>query len=291
MHGDSHVGRDIRHRRIDEIAVNLAESPGIVAAIDHLLAIFRIAQHGNEDFIKLEIAAPGIGEGAHRPAVSLAQVGEKLVEPGIHALVDRGLQRPAVDRGGCRYRNFRHARGVRLHEFEMLDHRMAGKSKLAGDAHPLVTSSNAGKCNAGIHDMTLGAIETPKKIEVPPGAAKLAISYGLKPHLLLFLDDSFNLPVLGRLEIRSAHLAVRTFPTRRLHRRRAQQTSDVIGTERRLGSLHESSPLAVVVSATSLARSTPMKTESRTTYRDRVDRGRESAPLSRQRSSASLAAP
>src|SRR5262249_22359467 len=147
---------------------------------------------------------------------------KKLMGGGIEGVVDRGLQRPAVDRRGCRYRNFRHARGVRLHELEMLDHRMAGKSQLAGDAHPLVAGRNAGKCNAGIHDMALDAIEAPKKIEVPPGAAKLAVSYCLKPHLLLFLDDSFNLPVLDCLDIRSSDLAVRTFLTRCFQRCRTQ---------------------------------------------------------------------
>ena len=112
VHGDRHIGRDIRHRDVDEIAVNLSESLGIVPAIHHLLAVFGIAQHGDEYFIELQIAAAGISEGTHRLAVGLTQVGEKLIELGIDALVDRSLQRTAIDGRRCRYCNFRHPRRV-----------------------------------------------------------------------------------------------------------------------------------------------------------------------------------
>src|ERR1700733_14709631 len=65
MHGHRHVGRNIRDRDIDEIAVERAKCVRIVAAILHLLAVLRVAQHGDEHLVELQIAAAGAGIGAH----------------------------------------------------------------------------------------------------------------------------------------------------------------------------------------------------------------------------------
>src|SRR3984957_7001492 len=56
MHGHRHVGRNIRDRDIDEIAVERAKCVRIVAAILHLLAVLRVAQHGDEHLVELQIA-------------------------------------------------------------------------------------------------------------------------------------------------------------------------------------------------------------------------------------------
>src|SRR5215831_7130724 len=111
MHGDGHVGGDVRHRGIDEIAVDLTELFRIVAAILHLLAIVLVAQHRDEDLVELQIAAAGVGEGAHRLAIGLAEVVEERLERGIDLLVDRRHHRAAVDRRGRGNRDLRHARG------------------------------------------------------------------------------------------------------------------------------------------------------------------------------------
>src|SRR5260221_14439434 len=100
---------------------------------------------------------------------------------------------------------------------------MGGKSQLAGDPHSLVARSDAGKCNAGIHDVALDAIKPPEKIEVPPGATKHTVRYCLKPYLLLFLVDPLNRPVLVRLEIRRADLSPRAFLARCPPRARPHQ--------------------------------------------------------------------
>src|SRR5215470_20209533 len=120
----------------------------------------------------------------------------------------------------------------------MLDHRMARKSELAGDAHALVAGGDAGKCDAGIHDVAFDAVEAPEKIEMPPGPAELAVGDGLQPHLLLLLDQAFDLAVLDRLEFRRADLALRALLARRLQRRRPQEAAHVIGAEWGFGSLH-----------------------------------------------------
>jgi hypothetical protein len=55
VHGDDHAGRNIRRRRVDEIAVNFAELFRIIAAISNSLPVSRVAQHGNADFVELQI--------------------------------------------------------------------------------------------------------------------------------------------------------------------------------------------------------------------------------------------
>src|SRR5262249_60950981 len=113
--------------------------------------------------------------------------------------------------------------GMRLHELEMLDHWMAGKSQLAGDAHPLVAGGDPGKGNSGVHDVALDAVETPEEVEVPPGAAELAVGHGLQPDLLLLLNRPPDLAVLHCPEVRRAELAFRAPFARPPHPPRAQQ--------------------------------------------------------------------
>ena len=88
MHRDRHVGGNVRHRRVDEVGVERAELVRIVAALGHLVAILRIAQHGDEHLVELQIAAAGVGEAAHRLFVGVAEIGPEA--------------RPCPDRPACR---------------------------------------------------------------------------------------------------------------------------------------------------------------------------------------------
>ena len=95
--------------------------------------------------------------------------------------------------------------GVRLvcacDELEMLDHRMAGEADLADDAGAFGARLHAGKRDALRHRVALDAVEPPEEIEVPPGAAELAVGDRLEADLLLLLDDALDLAVLDRLEL------------------------------------------------------------------------------------------
>ena len=175
MHGHRHVGRDIRDRRVDEIAVERAERVRIVAAVLHLLAVLRVAQHGDEHFVELQIAAAGIGKGAHGLFVGLAEIVEHLVERRIDRLVDRRRGGAAIKRRRRRDRHFRRAGRVGFEKLEMLQHRMAGKADLAGNLHALVARRYRGESDAGVHHMALDAVEAPEKIEMPPRAAEFAV--------------------------------------------------------------------------------------------------------------------
>ena len=74
---------NVRHRRVDQIAVERPELLRIVAALRHLVAILRIAQHGDEHLVELQIAAAGVGEAAHRLLVGVAEiVPEPVHRPG-----------------------------------------------------------------------------------------------------------------------------------------------------------------------------------------------------------------
>jgi hypothetical protein len=239
MHGDGHIGPNIRHRRVDEIAVKRAELFGVVAAVLHLLAIVRIAQHGDEHFIELQIAAAGISEGAHRLFVGLAEIVEHLIELGIDLAVDRRQRRPAVERRRRRDGDLGRMLGVFFDELEVLDHRMAGKADLSRNLEPFVARGDTGEGDAGVHRMFLHAVETPEEIEMPPGAAKFTVGDRLQPGFFLFLNDALDLAVLDRFELFGRDLTARSASTRLLQRRSTQETPDMIGAEGRMGSLHQ----------------------------------------------------
>ena len=61
--------------------------------------------------------------------------------------------------------------------------------------------------DAVIELVDLDAVEHAEEIEVPPGAAKLAVGGELEPDLLLLLDDLLDLAVLDRLELRRREIS------------------------------------------------------------------------------------
>src|SRR5262245_58049195 len=208
VHGDRHVGGNIRHRGVDEIAVQLAKLFRIIATVFHRLPIFWIAKHGDEYFIKLEISAAGIGEGTHRLPVGLAEIVEKAIKIGIDIAVDRRRYWSTVSRRRRRNRDFRRALGVRGDELEMLKHRMAGKADLAGDLETFVAGRHPRESDTGIHHVFLDAVETPEEIQVPPGAPEFAISDRLQAGIFLLFDDALDLAVLDFLELCRTNFAL-----------------------------------------------------------------------------------
>src|SRR5262249_16944021 len=136
----------------------------------------------------------------------------------------------------------------RLDELEMLQHRVVGEAELAGDARALRARLHALECDALLHHVAFGAVESPQEVEVPPGATKLAVGDGLEPDLLLLLDDALDLAIRARLERGRIDLALGMLLARLLQRCRTQQAADMVGAERRFCALHvlNSHPLAVM---------------------------------------------
>ena len=192
---------------VDEVAVEFAEFFRIVAARLHLRAIFLVAQHGDEHLVELQIAAAGVGERAHGFPVGLTEIVEHRVELWIDLAVDRRPRRAAVQRRRRRDGNLRRALGVRSDEFEMLEHRVAGKADLAGDLDALVARGDGGECDALVHHMLFDAVEAPEEIEMPPGTAEFAVGDRLQADILLAFDDALDLLILDCLERGGVDLA------------------------------------------------------------------------------------
>src|SRR6185503_19427585 len=97
--------------------------------------------------------------------------------------------------------------------------------ELARDLQALGLGLHAMELDALRSAHALAAREMPEEIEVPPGAAELAIGGELQAHLLLLGDDLLDLRVLDRLELGRSDLALLALGAGFLQRRRAQQTA------------------------------------------------------------------
>ena len=203
------------------------------------LAQLGIAEIGEIDLVELQIAAAGIGEGAHRLAVGLAEIAIEI----LHRRIDRfrhGVAAIAeMQRRRRRDGHLRRLLGVRLHELEMLDHRMRlVAAELADHAQHHRLRLPALELDLALAQIGLDAVELAEEIVVPERAAKFAVGDGFEADLLLLLDDLLDLAVLDGLEFCRRDLAALAPGARLLERRRAQQAADVIGAEGRRGAEH-----------------------------------------------------
>src|SRR5438128_10219612 len=135
---------------------------------------------------------------------------------------------------------------MRRDELEMLDHRVwLRHAKLAGHLDALGPRIYRGKLHAGLHDVLLGAVETPEEIEMPPRAAELAVGDRLKADVFLPLDDALDLAVLDRLQGLRRDLALGALRPRLMDRLGSQQAADVVGAKRRFHALHPHTSFAI----------------------------------------------
>src|SRR5262249_5088545 len=165
---------------------------------------------------------------------------EELIEIGIDALLDAVLGQTEMQHRRRGDGHLRRDLAVGFEKLEVRQHRMVGKADLAHDAQPLRLGLHAAELDALLGLVNLDAVEHAEKVEVPPGAAELAVGCKLKAELLLFLDDLFDLTVLDRLELGGGDGALFALGARFLERRRAQEAADMVGTERRGCSLYRS---------------------------------------------------
>src|SRR4051812_14414819 len=110
--------------------------------------------------------------------------------------------------------------------------------------------------------MPFDAIETPKKIEMPPRPAEFTVGDGLQADLFLLLDDAFDLAIFDRLEISRRHLAFGPSRARLFQRSRPQQAADMIGAKGWTGALHGRRFLVLLIP--------PLKEEGRIAKRSGV---------------------
>jgi len=146
----------------------------------------------------LQIAAAGVIERLHGLAVGLAEILVERVEVGIGVLRDQLAAAAEVQHGR---RGDRHLRGdmrlVRefLQEAEVIEHRVVvGKVDLADHAHGVMPRLHARELDTHVGMEQLAAGEFGEEVEMPPGAAELAVGRepqagrGLPVHDLLDLQ-------------------------------------------------------------------------------------------------------
>jgi hypothetical protein len=133
----------------------------------------------------------------------------------------------------------------------MLDHGMVAEAELAGHAHALRPGLDAFELHALWQIHQLGAVESGEKIQMPPGAAEFAIGNGLQACLFLFLDNLLDLAIFDLLQIAGGDLGPLSPPARFPDCRGTQQAADMIGAKRRIGAVHERSPVGACCTAVS----------------------------------------
>ena len=240
MGGDGHVGGLGFERGVDHARVDSLELIDVRHALARFAQLLLRAKIGPHCVVELQIAATGVVERLHRLLVGIAEIVEEAVEIGIDALLDAVLGEAEMQHRRRRDGHLRRDLGVGFEKLEVRQHRMVGKADLAHDAQPLRLGLHAVELDALLGLVNLDAVEHPEKVEVPPGAAELAVGRKLKAELLLPLDDLLDLAVLDRLELDGGEGALFALGPRFLERRRAQEAADMVGTKRRFGSLHRS---------------------------------------------------
>jgi len=109
-------------------------------------------------------------------------------------------------------------------EFEMLHHRMAAmEAEFRDDTRPLGPCRHPGEGHAALHGVALDPFEAPQEIEMPPGAAELAVGDGMHTDLLLFFDDMLDFAILDGFQLRGIDRARRERRARVLQRGGTQQ--------------------------------------------------------------------
>src|SRR5258708_36089836 len=120
----------------------------------------------------------------------------------------------------------------------MLQHRVVVGADLVFHPDAERLGLNALELNAVVELVDLHALQHPEEIEMPPGAAVLAVGRELEPDLLLLADDLLYLAIFDLLELGGRDRAALALGARVLDGGRAQDAADMVGAERRLGSGH-----------------------------------------------------
>src|SRR4029079_13991345 len=94
-----------------------------------------------------------------------------------------------------------------------------------------------------------------EEVEVPKGAAELAVRDLLEPDLLLLPDERADFAVLDRLKVRRGDLALRELFASILESSSAEKAADHVGPERGLAALHGSAILSMRFNAEAGGRS------------------------------------
>ena len=128
----------------------------------------------------------------------------------------------------------------------MIEHRVRGEPHLAGDAQPFGLGFDAAlECDAVLRAERFHAVEVFQKIEMPHGAAELAVGGAAQSYVRLPRDDLFDSSVFDGAQIVDGDLTALAAGARIFQRGGAEQAADVVGAKRRSSSGHNCSPGSV----------------------------------------------
>ncbi len=183
MHGDGHVGRLVGERCVGHLRVDRRQVVRVVAALPGMLALLGIADHRPGGVVELQIAAAGVVEGTDRLLPGSSNVGKEDVKVRIGLLADHLPALTEVERARRRDAHLRHDVAMAFKELEVLDLRMAGEIHLTVDLDRLAFRHNAVELNRRRFDQ-VNALQALEEIEMPPGAAELAVGSELEADML-----------------------------------------------------------------------------------------------------------
>ncbi len=236
MRGDRHVGRPLGDRVVDDARVDLLQVVRVVAALARLRQFLLRAEVGPHGVVELQVAAAGVVERLDRLAVGLAEILEERVEVGIDLFRDRLAAAAEMQHRRRRDRHLRRSPArvaLLLQELEMLQHRMVvRKVELADDADARRAGSGRRRTGCPRRGETVRSRRGAEEIEMPPGAAELAVGRELQADRGLLLHDLFDLAVLDLAQVVGRDFARLELGARLLDARRPQQAADFIGAER-----------------------------------------------------------
>jgi hypothetical protein len=135
-----------------------------------------IAEIGEVDLVELKVAAAGVGEGADRLPVGGPEVAVEIVHRRIDRLRHRRAAITEMQRRRRRNRHLRRLAGVRRHEAEVVEHRMARKgAELADHAQHHRLGLRALERDLALPEIGLDAVELAEEVVVPERAAVFAV--------------------------------------------------------------------------------------------------------------------
>ena len=239
MHGHHHVAGPAGDGGIDQLRIGLEQPFHLIAPVLQLCQLFGVAEIGDVRLVQLQVAATGRGEVLDRRGIGGAEVGE---EAG-HVRIGMGIHRPPpateMQHGGRGDGLLRHGRaGMRRDEAEILDEGMRQVADRAIHLQPIGLGLAALELDALVALIHLDAAKPGEEVEMPEGAAILAIGNRLQAIGLLLSDRFDDGGILGGAETGGIQRARSMRGAGLPQRHRAQQAADHVGAERRLALGH-----------------------------------------------------
>jgi hypothetical protein len=239
MRGDGQPGRLVGQRRVDLADVAQVHVVGVLAAGGDLGPLGRVVEVGQGRVVELQVGAALIGEPGHLVGVGCGQVGPEPLDVGIDLRVDRGGAAAVVDhvrRGDGQLGG--HPRGChRLQVAEILTEDRFVHPQLAahvqGGRSPLDVACRVVELHRQMARRLADPADLIDEVHVPGGAAELPVGHRPQPHVPLHRHHIGDRRVLHLAQPCAIDLPRREVVPGRQQAGRAQQTTHMVGTERR----------------------------------------------------------